>query len=148
MENVCKTLKHVDLYLRHDLQHIEERPLPEGFSFRFYQPGDEIHWARMWKSAGGFKSEEAALETFRRDFPDEDALKTRMIFLTDAGIPFATVAVWFGDTPDQGRLHWVCIDEEHQNYTANITYGNGYYNIAGMMEKEEFLKILKGIYFK
>ena len=41
-----------------------------------------------------------------------------------------------------------CIDEEHQNYTANITYGNGYYNIAGSFEKEGFLKILRGIYFK
>lgn len=41
-----------------------------------------------------------------------------------------------------------CIDEEHQNYGANISYGNGYYNIAGAIEKETFLKILKGIYFK
>ena len=41
-----------------------------------------------------------------------------------------------------------CIDEEHQNYGANISYGNGYYNIAGAFEKEDFLKILKGIYFK
>lgn len=42
-----------------------------------------------------------------------------------------------------------CVDEEHQNYGANITYGNGYYNIFGSFsEKKEFLKILKGIYFK
>ena len=42
-----------------------------------------------------------------------------------------------------------CIDEEHQNYGANITYGNGYYNIFGSFsEKNDFLKILKGIYFK
>jgi len=89
--------------------------LPEKYGWRFYQPGDEVHWARMWTSAGGFKSEEAALETFRRDFPDADALKERMIFLTDGGVPFATVAVWFGENPEQGRLHWVCIDEAHQN---------------------------------
>lgn len=41
-----------------------------------------------------------------------------------------------------------CIDEEYQNYGASITYGNGYYNITGSMKKEEFLKILDGIYFK
>ena len=42
-----------------------------------------------------------------------------------------------------------CTDEEHQNYGANISYGNGYYNIFGSFdEKEDFLKILKGIYFK
>ena len=42
-----------------------------------------------------------------------------------------------------------CVDEEHQNYGANITYGNGYYNIfSASCDKEEFLKILDGIYFK
>ena len=42
-----------------------------------------------------------------------------------------------------------CVDEEHQNYGANISYGNGYYNIFGSFdEKEDFFKILKGIYFK
>ena len=41
-----------------------------------------------------------------------------------------------------------CIDEEHLNYGANITYANGYYNVAGFFEKEEFLKILRGSYFK
>ena len=35
-----------------------------------------------------------------------------------------------------------------KNYGANITYGNGYYSITGSMEKNEFLKILDGIYFK
>ena len=42
-----------------------------------------------------------------------------------------------------------CIDEEHHNYGASITYGNGYYRISGYFENEnEFLEILNGIYFK
>ena len=89
--------------------------LPEKYSWRFYQPGDELCWARMWVSAGGFSSEEQALECFKRDFPDAEALKERMIFLTDDDVPFATVAVWFGREADEGRIHWVCIDEAHQN---------------------------------
>ena len=89
--------------------------LPDKYSWRFYQPGDDVHWARMWISAGGFKTEEDALKSFWQNFPDEEALKERMIFFTDNGVPFATAAVWFGETPEQGRLHWVCIDEEHQN---------------------------------
>ena len=89
--------------------------LPDQYSWRFYQPGDEHHWARMWVSAGGFQDEEAALKSFFNNFPDQEALGERMIFLTDNGVPFATVAVWFGEEPDQGRLHWVCIDEAHQN---------------------------------
>lgn len=41
-----------------------------------------------------------------------------------------------------------CIDEENRNYGASITYGNGYYNIAGFLEEETFIEILNGIYFK
>ena len=42
-----------------------------------------------------------------------------------------------------------CIDEEHQNYSASISYGNGYYDIAGFFSTEnEFLEILNKIYFK
>ena len=41
-----------------------------------------------------------------------------------------------------------CIDEEQSNYGASIVYGNGYYCIAGFMEKEEFFAILEEIYFK
>lgn len=89
--------------------------LPEKYGWRFYQLGDENHWARMWVSAGGFATEEQAIECFRRDFPDEEALKERMIFLTDNGVPFATVAVWFGREASEGRIHWICIDEAHQN---------------------------------
>ena len=42
-----------------------------------------------------------------------------------------------------------CVDEAHQNYSANMTYGNGYYNVLGSFDSEEmFLEILNGIYFK
>ena len=42
-----------------------------------------------------------------------------------------------------------CVDEEHQNFGANIKYGNGYYNILGPFSSEnEFLEILNKIYFK
>lgn len=42
-----------------------------------------------------------------------------------------------------------CVDEENHNYGANLTYGNGYYNIAGYFESQEnFFEILNSIYFK
>lgn len=42
-----------------------------------------------------------------------------------------------------------CVDENNHNYSASLTYGNGYYNILGQFEKEEeFQEILKWIYFK
>lgn len=41
-----------------------------------------------------------------------------------------------------------CIDEDNENYGANIRYGNGFYSISGFFEKTEFLEILNLIYFK
>lgn len=41
-----------------------------------------------------------------------------------------------------------CIDEETSNYGASITYGNGFYCIAGFFDKEIFFDILEKIYFK
>lgn len=42
-----------------------------------------------------------------------------------------------------------CVDEEHQNYEAKLSYGNGYYDIFGSFSEEgDFLEILNGIYFK
>ena len=42
-----------------------------------------------------------------------------------------------------------CVDEEHQNYGAKLSYGNGYYDVFGYFaDEKEFLEILYGIYFK
>ncbi len=42
-----------------------------------------------------------------------------------------------------------CVDEEYHNYSASLSYGNGYYNIFGSFSSEEdILEILNGIYFK
>ena len=42
-----------------------------------------------------------------------------------------------------------CLDDEEQNYGAEIVYGNGYYNIFGcFLEKNEFFCILEQLFFK
>lgn len=41
-----------------------------------------------------------------------------------------------------------CVDEDSTEYIAGITYGNGHYRIFGFLNKEEFLKVLRQIYFK
>ncbi len=47
------------------------------------------------------------------------------------------------------KIEAYCVDEENHNYAASMTYGNGYYNVLGSFEDEdEFLEILKWIYFK
>lgn len=47
------------------------------------------------------------------------------------------------------KMEAYCIDQEHGNYQANISYGNGFYSIAGFFSsEEEFFAILEKIYFK
>lgn len=95
------------------LEYLPQHPLPEKYGWRFYQPGDENHWARIETSAGEFSQIEGGLRRFERDFPDKEPLPERMLFLTDNGVPFATVTAWF--EPDgAGLLHYVAIDAEHQ----------------------------------
>ena len=62
---------------------------------------------------------------------------------------------WDGDAqPIDFQSEWYdieayVVDDEKQNYGANIVYGNGYYNILGTFSSEnEFLEILNKIYFK
>lgn len=95
------------------LEQLPQHPLPKQYGWRFYQPGDENHWARIETSAGEFSRIEDGLRRFERDFPDKEPLLERMLFLTDNGVPFATVTAWF--EPDgAGLLHYVAIDAEHQ----------------------------------
>ena len=47
------------------------------------------------------------------------------------------------------QIEAYCVDKENENYSASLTYGNGYYNIQGTFLSEEiFIEILNGIYFK
>lgn len=111
------TVESMNLSMRVDsLNCIPDYELPEQYGWRFYRPGDDLEWARIWTSAGAFDCLEAGLKNFHADFPDKSILADRMIFLTDNGKPFATATAWFDDDPEgpTGRLHWVGIDEEHQ----------------------------------
>ena len=95
------------------LEQLPQHPLPEKYGWRFYQPGDENHWARIETSAGEFSRIEDGLRRFERDFPDRGPLPERMMFLTDGDVPFATVTAWF--EPDgAGLLHYVAIYAAHQ----------------------------------
>ena len=108
------SVEHVELSMDLDsLEHLPQHPLPQRYGWRFYQPGDELHWARIETSAGEFSQIEGGLRRFERDFPDREPLPERMLFLTDKGVPFATVTAWF-EADGAGLLHYVAIDAAHQ----------------------------------
>jgi GNAT superfamily N-acetyltransferase len=101
-----------------DLLKITEPVLPEGYHFRFFGEGDEIHWARIETSVLEFDSESAAMAYFVRDYlPYLDELKRRCIFIINPdGLPVATTTAWFADRKAgyQASIHWVSVCPDQQ----------------------------------
>lgn len=83
--------------------------LPEGFSVRFYEPGDEIHWARIQYEVGEFSSIEDALECFSHYLDYEDELRKRQVYIVDdtTNTPVATATAWYSelDGKEIGVVH-------------------------------------------
>ena len=93
-------------------------PLSEGFSYTYYEDGDELNWARIETSAGEFDSEFAALLFFKEEFmQDVDELYRRCIFIRTAdGEKVATANAWWSyiGTRRRAWLHWVGVDARFQ----------------------------------
>ena len=63
------TVAHFSLAMRVDsLENLPFFAVPERYGWRFYQPGDELFWARIETSAGEFKRPEEGLAGFERAF--------------------------------------------------------------------------------
>ena len=113
-----RTVPNIELAMRlESLEQLSVFELPARYGWRFYRDGDEREWARIERSAGEFASVEEGVEVFWRQFSSVEALRRRMIFLTEGDRPFATATAWFGEgnvSSDLGRLHWVGIEKDHQ----------------------------------
>lgn len=116
-DNVCKTLWYEELILRHELRDIISCPLPAGYSFRFYQPGDASAWLEIEQSAREFLSAEEGQKSWAKYFGGhEEELTGRMLFvLNSSGQPVAT-ATAYHDAMDEraGWLHWVAVRRTEQ----------------------------------
>jgi len=101
-------------------EHLEEIPnflVPSGFSFRWYQTGDEQEWFRIQSAAD--KLNEITPELFARQFGnDKTALSQRQCYLVNSfGRAIGTGTAWFNDNFEGGRfgrVHWVAIVPEFQ----------------------------------
>lgn len=104
--------------VRNDLADIPNYSLPEGFTFRLFEKGDENIWARIETSVGEFESEEAALERFRTEFGNHlEEMAERCLFIeNDLGEAIATITAWYGDLRGkvEGRIHWVGVLPAYQ----------------------------------
>ena len=58
--------------------------LPEGYTYKMYQPGDKMKWAEIEYSVGEFPSVEAAVEYFDKSYlPYEDRMVERSCYIAD-----------------------------------------------------------------
>lgn len=111
---IDRTIPYYDIIMRCDRILPMEIKLPEGYSIRTWQPGDEDAWADMECAIGDFPTREAALELFTGRYL-ADAAKADHIFFAvapDGQIVGSAIA----DPRAMGArsLNWVIVHESHQ----------------------------------
>lgn len=89
-----------------DLSAVPEPELPDGFTYRHFQPGDEPAWVAIIEDSFGSPLGE---DGFRRRMRDEQFRPERVWFVCDGKTPVATASAWFAPEWGQavGVLHMV-----------------------------------------
>lgn len=112
-------MKRLRLKMKRDhVQNIPEYELPEGFTIRFFEKGDEQEWARIETCVDEFETEATALERFTTEFGNHlDEMTERCLFIeNELGEKIATATAWYGNLRGEveGRIHWVGIVPAYQ----------------------------------
>lgn len=119
-DNHDERIKYYGLLLERDLSSIAQFPLPDGYRFVFYKPGDRDDWIAIEQSAKELKSFGQGVEVWNKYYGNnEHALSDRMVFIETAnGKKVATATAYYDitgrDTSGDGWLHWVAVHREYQ----------------------------------
>ncbi|MCC6696410.1 MAG: GNAT family N-acetyltransferase [Candidatus Hydrogenedentes bacterium] len=98
---------------KHGLDGLPVVPLPEGYTLRHFQPGDEEALARIY---GESELGSSTVEAVRRNVLTHPCFKPERIQVIEfQGQPVGTAAAWIEHTePDVGYLHMVGVLSEHR----------------------------------
>ena len=113
-------IRYFELMLAGDLAEAAEIPLPAGYRYAPYQPGDREDWLAILLSAGELKSIRQGLAAWKRFFEaHERELPARMCFVENQrGEKVAAATAFFDirgiDQSGDGWLHWVAVRREDQ----------------------------------
>lgn len=120
-DNHDSRIRYYELLLKRDrLDDLPDYPLPEGYRFAMYRPGDRDSWIAIEQSAKELHSHAQGLEVWARYFGwNESELPGRMVFIeNEAGEKVATATAYFDiygrDQSGAGWLHWVAVRREDQ----------------------------------
>jgi GNAT superfamily N-acetyltransferase len=104
------------IMLRPSLDDFPQYSLPNPFTIRWYQTGDEQHWLAIKARSDHFH--QADLAYYQSIYgAHAELLPQRQAFLYDgAGQPIGTTTAWFEDFAGQhyGKVNWVLIVPEAQ----------------------------------
>ncbi len=119
-DNHDERIRYYELMLERDLENLPHFPLPDGYRYVFFRPGDRDWWIDIEKSAKEFASCEQGMKSWNRYYGGrEDELTGRMVFVEDAdGRKAATATAFYDirgiDKSGDGWLHWVAVRREYQ----------------------------------
>ncbi|MCI8623489.1 MAG: GNAT family N-acetyltransferase [Provencibacterium sp.] len=119
-ENHDSRIRYYELLLERSLDRLPRFPLPEGYRFVFYRPGDRDAWIAIEQSAKEFAGYAQGLEAWNRYYGGhEPSLCERMVFIENAGgEKVATATAYYDitgrDPSGSGWLHWVAVRREYQ----------------------------------
>ena len=119
-DNHDARIRHYELLLERDLDSLPVFPLPDGYRFAFYRPGDRDIWIDIEKSAKEFATWEQGLAAWEMYYASNEAsLCGRMVFVENAAGEKVATATAYIDTTGRnqsgsGWLHWVAVRREYQ----------------------------------
>ena len=114
---IDRTIPFYNTIMRCDRILPMEIKLPEGYSIRTYQPGDEDAWAALLCAVGEQTSLAEAKDEFTQRYLADANLTDRIFFAVDGeGAVVGTAIAWEHDPRDLGlrALHWVAVHPDHQ----------------------------------
>lgn len=121
LDNHDRRIRYFSLMLEsYDVSNVTQYPLPAGYHFTYYRPGDRDDWIEIEKSAKEFTSWEQGLSAWNTYYEGHDEeLINRLFFIeTDSGEKVATATAYYDvlgkDTTGSGWLHWVAVKREYQ----------------------------------
>ena len=95
LENHDFRIRYYELMLRGDITGMREIPLPAGYHYELYQPGDRDAWIGIEKSAKEFETYEQGLDAWKRYYEGrDDELVNRMVFVASTRATTAGCIGW------------------------------------------------------
>ena len=121
-DNHDSRITYYSLKMERPLDEVPDLPLPPGYRFVYYAPGDEASWTAIEISAKEIDDAEAGKAVWQRYFGGhEDEMAGRMFFVENArGEKVATATAYYdvfsGDDGVNGWVHWVAVRRDEQGH--------------------------------